>query len=397
MPELQDYFQPQKKTADASLPFITRPARDESFIIFTSEPDGFAAFLHHDVRDAIAHEAYKAAPNETIGLLSGRVMRDEHGPYTLVLAAQGARRDEVEATPSHVRISARGHAQVRSRLEASAYGLDIIGWYHSHPRYPARFSSVDVTEQSTWRDQNHLGIVISGDDEHEPFGVYRGPNAALLTPVLSESPPPLPIRTIQPATTSLIPHVVENREEPLAATNLKAPIVASHTPRPRSKGAQNFHVLAVGIVLLVMAISLIHLDYGIAGLEKKLAFVDLYKERASSARPETSTSPLPQNSPSERAPFKETTTDNKLISGDEPVTKTHPLLPVPATPQTKSKRNLKTSGKDATKIKSASGNDRRQRAKKAAVSQPETAKPESPPANQPKSNPDGAAGAPAKP
>src|SRR6185503_13845852 len=137
----------------------------KEFCAFVSERDGFAALIHHNVKEAIAREAFEALPNETIGLLAGRVLRDERGPYTLVLAAQGARPDEIDATPSHVHISANGHADVRSRLEASAYGLDIIGWYHSHPRFPARFSSVDVTEQSTWRDPNHIGIVISGNDQ----------------------------------------------------------------------------------------------------------------------------------------------------------------------------------------------------------------------------------------
>jgi proteasome lid subunit RPN8/RPN11 len=396
--ELKEYFKPQKNTAFASLPFITRPARDESFSIFTSEHDSFAAFIHQNVRDAIFKEAYKAAPNETIGLLAGRVMRDEGGLYTLVLAAQGARHDEVEATPSHVRISASGYAQVRSRLESSAYGLDVIGWYHSHPRYPARFSPVDITEQSTWRDQNHLGIVISGNDNREPLGVYRGPHAALLTPVRSEIPPPKKIA--QPDITFISPRVEENKEEAIAAIKFIAPAVAVRTPRPRSEGVLRYLPLALGLGLLGMAISLIRLDYRIAGVEKKMALVEIDKERVSSAPPETTTSPLPSNSPAERVPLKETTVNDNLILGDNPVTKTHPLLPAPATTPTrrvKSGRNLKTSGKDAARVKSAYGNNRPRPAKKATISQTETVKPESALANKLKSNSESAAGKSVKP
>jgi proteasome lid subunit RPN8/RPN11 len=173
-------FSPRKKAANACLPFIMRPAGDEKFVVFASAQDGFEAHVLEEVLKIISAEMADAAPNETIGLLAGRVLRDDRGPYTLVLAAQGARKHEIEATPSHVGISADGHAQVRHRLETTAYGYDIVGWYHSHPRYPARFSPVDITEQSTFRDKNHVGIVVSGIDEHEPFGVYRGPQAVLL-------------------------------------------------------------------------------------------------------------------------------------------------------------------------------------------------------------------------
>jgi proteasome lid subunit RPN8/RPN11 len=382
--DLQEYFEPQKKTTFASLPFIARPTRDENFVVFTSEDDGFTVFIHRDVTDDISHKAHEAAPNETIGLLAGRVMRDERGPYTLVLAAEGARRDEVEATPSHVRISARGHAQVRGRLESSAYGLDIIGWYHSHPRYPARFSSVDVTEQSTWRDQNHLGIVISGSDAREPLGVYRGPHAALLTPVMSELPPPPPPPTIavQAETALISPHVEEHKEKPVATTNSVAPAVATRLLRLRSEGVQRFLLLAFGIGLLAMVVSLVRLNYRIAEVEKKLALVKLDKEHAPSVPPETTTLPLTSNSSAERVPPKETTTNDQLILSDNPVTKTHPLLPVPATQTTrrvKSGRNLKVSGK---KVQADSGNDPQRSAKKATVSQPKAAKPESAPANK---------------
>ena len=98
------------------------------------------------------------------------------------MACEDARDNETEATPGHVRITAEGHAKLRRRLELTAFGLDLIGWYHSHPTFPARFSSVDTIEQSTLKDPNHLGIVVSGIDNLRPYGVYKGPGADLLTP-----------------------------------------------------------------------------------------------------------------------------------------------------------------------------------------------------------------------
>lgn len=215
-----------RKSADSRLPFIIRPADDAKFTVFSSPQDGFQAYVYEEVLKIISGEMADAAPNETIGLLAGRVLRDSRGPYTLVLAAQGARGHEIEATPSHVGISASGHAQVRSRLEATAYGYDIVGWYHSHPRYPARFSPVDVTEQSTFRDKNHVGIVVSGIDEREPFGVYRGPKAFLL---VAPKRVPLP---------RLLTQTVNRRAGPLPAEAHVATEVLRHTDAPTHASAQ---------------------------------------------------------------------------------------------------------------------------------------------------------------
>lgn len=174
---LEGGFTPKGWRHRSSLPFITRPRNDSNFAVFASDQDTFEAYVLHTVLDKIDADLVRASPDETIGLLAGRVMRDSDGPYTLVLASQDAHGDETQATPGHVRITANGHANLRRRLELAAYGLDLVGWYHSHPRFPARFSSVDTAEQSTLKDPNHLGIVVSGIDDLDPYGVYRGPAA----------------------------------------------------------------------------------------------------------------------------------------------------------------------------------------------------------------------------
>lgn len=385
MSELNEFFQPQK-TAFASLPFISRPARDEKFLVFVSKHDGFAAFIHQDVRNAIFHEARKAMPNETIGLLAGRVMRDEHGPYTLVLSAEGARHDEVEATPSHVRISAAGHAQVRRRLESSAYGLDIIGWYHSHPRFPARFSPVDKTEQSTWRDLNHLGIVISGNDTREPIGVYRGPETALLIPTKTEKSKKEEEEEQQDAPV-ISPTVAESEEEPIAAVKSAPTAVESRAKGLRSETALKLLSLMLTIAMLVLAIGFNRLDSRITEVEKRLSSAALDKERASFAPPKTPTEEPPSsNLEAQGAPLNENA-NSRLIVDENPATKIHPLLPSTANaPQRRPKpeRRLNSSEKVGAK-------------KRAANSQSKTLKTENALENKLKSTPDGAANKSAKP
>jgi proteasome lid subunit RPN8/RPN11 len=183
MRQRESGFTPKGSSPRVAPPFILRPRATPDFAVFKSNNDDFEAYVLYSVLGKIDSELARAKPLETIGLLAGRVMRDTEGPYTLVLACEDARGDETEATPGHVRITAHGHAKLRRRLELSAFGLDLVGWYHSHPTFPAQFSSVDTIEQSTLKDPHHVGIVASGIDHQKPYGVYKGPKGLLLAPL----------------------------------------------------------------------------------------------------------------------------------------------------------------------------------------------------------------------
>ena len=175
------HFKVKSKSGSPTLLMRTRPDDNDSFVAFAAQGENFGAYVHRDALAYIAAAARAAAPNETIGLLAGRVCYDpQTGPYTLVMSADVARPGELEANPGYVHISAEGHARVRRRLEDFNPDREVVGWFHSHPTYTARFSPVDEREQATWSDPNHLGIVFSGNEPNEPFGVYRGPDSILL-------------------------------------------------------------------------------------------------------------------------------------------------------------------------------------------------------------------------
>lgn len=165
---------------------LTRPwpADNSFFEAWTSETDGFRAYVHQDVIALIKQHAKRAGPYEVIGLLAGRICIDpKNGPYTLVMAAEGALDGEFKSSTGHVELLPSGHNNVRCRLEDAYPDREIVGWYHTHPQFTPRFSYVDADEQATWSDPNHVGIVYSGIDSTEPFGVYRGPTAILLQPL----------------------------------------------------------------------------------------------------------------------------------------------------------------------------------------------------------------------
>lgn len=343
---MEEFFKPIEKNAYASLPFITRPDQPETFKSFASESDAFEVFLHRDVQEAIRRAAREAAPNETIGMLAGRVLRDERGPYTLVLAAVGARVNEVEATPSHVRISTSGHAEVRKRLESSAHGLDIIGWYHSHPRFPARFSPVDITEQSTWRDPNHVGIVFSGVDEVEPLGVYRGPKSILLVPKCTLSlfrplpnPDPavvVPMPVISPVAVLPSASIEREAEAPAIVT------ATSSETTPRFSRTATFTLFASGLGLMAMVLGILWLDHRLSNMEQRLVASRPDRQQKITAPPEPSPSPvnsIPVNVSSDQD-----------ISATKPETRAKPFAVQPqatnAKPKSKHKKKVTTGDKN---------------------------------------------------
>jgi proteasome lid subunit RPN8/RPN11 len=335
-----DDFTPHAAPHPALL-FVARPAGDPGFETFAARRDGFEAYVHRRVLDAISREAAGARPNETIGLLAGRVRRDEKGPYTLVLAAEGARADELKAGPSHVHISAGGHSRVRRRLEETAHGLDIIGWYHSHPLFTPRFSSVDMTEQSTWPDPNHIGIVVSGLKQEEVFGVYRGPKATLLVPARSprqDDEDDFAVPDASVVEKVLAGDFAERAAQPATATQparaegaLQTP-AALDAPAPvRTLPARRFLLPALALVLL--AAGVVWLDRRLRAIEGRLAGVakTVASEGAVPATPRATPSPAPAQDAAEVAPAERTPTPPQVAQppAEYPAARANPRLPIP--------------------------------------------------------------------
>lgn len=260
-----------------------RPAEGGAFEAFISDADGFQAYVHRDVLDLIKQQAERAGDNETIGLLMGRICHDpKSGPYTLIMAADGALDGEFEATASHVKLSAQGHAKVRHRLEAAHPDREIVGWYHTHPHYPPRFSSVDTSEQATWSDADHIGIVYSGIDVDEPFGVYRGPHAKLLRqarPVQKDNSP-APERQSPP------PHTPRAESPVLTGDSAATPLPA------RQKKLEKALFYTLALLLAVTTGGLFWLHRRVSAIERKLNTV-VVAQADNYIRDETHEQPAP--------------------------------------------------------------------------------------------------------
>jgi proteasome lid subunit RPN8/RPN11 len=148
------------------------------FVVYGSE-DRPRLYVSPTVLSGVRLCCRSSAPNETIGLLAGTVYGDADGNYTVVRDFEEAIVDEKEASPASVRINPDGQASVRSRLLGRNPALQIVGWFHSHPRYQPFYSPVDHAEQATY-GPDQVGIVVSGLPCEDPFGVYLGPGASRL-------------------------------------------------------------------------------------------------------------------------------------------------------------------------------------------------------------------------
>jgi proteasome lid subunit RPN8/RPN11 len=98
-----------------------------------------AIALTESQQSAIARHGEETFPNECCGFLLGKLNGADRGVVDLLPAANdredGAQYNRFLITPE---------AYLRGEKAARARGLDIVGFYHSHPNAPARPSQYDL-------------------------------------------------------------------------------------------------------------------------------------------------------------------------------------------------------------------------------------------------------------
>jgi proteasome lid subunit RPN8/RPN11 len=120
----------------------------------SSSPELRAAVLA-----SVVGHARDTAPNECCGLLLGR-----GEDITEAVAAKNI----AEAPEAQFLIDPRDH--IMARRDARARGLDVVGFYHSHPRTPAEPSERDRVEYSYAGD---LYLIVSLRAEPAEVGLFR--------------------------------------------------------------------------------------------------------------------------------------------------------------------------------------------------------------------------------
>jgi proteasome lid subunit RPN8/RPN11 len=91
--------------------------------------------------DEIRLHGEETYPHECCGVLLGRFEDDGTRTVTSTARAGNTRTDS-----AHNRYNIDPRELVRIQREARDRGEDILGFYHSHPDHPARWSSTDLAE-----------------------------------------------------------------------------------------------------------------------------------------------------------------------------------------------------------------------------------------------------------
>jgi proteasome lid subunit RPN8/RPN11 len=104
------------------------------------------------VLEAMHRHAEVTYPEECCGVLLGRVegdVRQVEDAAPMSNARQEERRRRFLITPNDYRDAERA---------ATARGLELIGFYHSHPDHPARPSQYDLEHALPWHSYIVLGV-----------------------------------------------------------------------------------------------------------------------------------------------------------------------------------------------------------------------------------------------
>ena len=132
--------------------------------------------LNEQVYDAIRRHGEETYPYECCGVLLGRSISSDDSAHGL----QGVNDVEDAVRAGNTRTdSARNRYQiapqelVRIQRQSRERGLDIVGFYHSHPDHPARWSKTDFAE-AHWLGCSY--VITAVDD-----GIAQATNSFLLT------------------------------------------------------------------------------------------------------------------------------------------------------------------------------------------------------------------------
>ncbi len=90
--------------------------------------------------DALRQHGEETYPHECCGVLLGRMEGDER-VVTSISRAGNTRTDS-----AHNRYNIDPKELIRIQREGRQRGEDIVGFYHSHPDHPARWSPTDLAE-----------------------------------------------------------------------------------------------------------------------------------------------------------------------------------------------------------------------------------------------------------
>lgn len=97
--------------------------------------------IHYVDYEALRAHGEETYPNECCGVLLGKNIPSEGNHVQQIVRAGNTRTDS-----AHNRYQIAPQELVKIQRQARGLGLDIVGFYHSHPDHPAQWSTTDFAE-----------------------------------------------------------------------------------------------------------------------------------------------------------------------------------------------------------------------------------------------------------
>jgi proteasome lid subunit RPN8/RPN11 len=102
--------------------------------------------IHYAEYEALRLHGEETYPNECCGVLLGKSVAAEGGSEASNVVREIVRAGNTRTDSAHNRYHIAPQELVRIQRQARALGLDIVGFYHSHPDHPAQWSPTDFAE-----------------------------------------------------------------------------------------------------------------------------------------------------------------------------------------------------------------------------------------------------------
>src|ERR1700712_4347423 len=96
--------------------------------------------------EALRTHGEETYPNECCGVLLGTSTPEGNGAATSNAVHQIVRAGNTRTDSAHNRYNIAPQELVKIQRQARGLGLDIVGFYHSHPDHPAQWSQTDMAE-----------------------------------------------------------------------------------------------------------------------------------------------------------------------------------------------------------------------------------------------------------
>ncbi len=102
--------------------------------------------IHFEQYEALRAHGQETYPNECCGVLLGKNTAREGGAEAINHIRQIVRAGNTRTDSAHNRYNIAPHELIKIQRQARGLGLDIVGFYHSHPDHPAQWSTTDFAE-----------------------------------------------------------------------------------------------------------------------------------------------------------------------------------------------------------------------------------------------------------